>query len=204
MNGRSTFESGYMVTYASLGIPCITMDAIMDRVKERAGTMQISLPETQKNNGYSWMPAKIPDKSSPLIAFGLTGDNREIEFGPVANLLATSKKNLLCYVALATRLKRTRTIGAPAARGMEFGATIVGCQAVTLTDVASPPLNNRPTPTMVNIKISSDLEALNGGGSLNPGDGAGAENGRRWLEAYRLCQDRCEYLKHFNNPRHHK
>jgi len=157
--GKSEFDSGYMVTYASVGVPTAVFQSLVASIQVGSGQATVDVPKLQENDGYSWMPMKIPPPSSPLKAYALLNQG-EADAGQVSELLKVVEESLLCYVTLSVRLKHTRARTAPDSRRFDLAATVTSCQIIATTKLCSPPLNSNITRHLVDIRVSQELEEI--------------------------------------------
>jgi hypothetical protein len=158
-DNKSRFASGYMVTYVSLGIPEEAYKFIESRIKASSGT-RVDTPKLDYYDGYAWMPAKVPDEASPLTASGIDQNGDLVDFGTALEVLKATRRSILCYGTIGMRLKHTRPRGAPNVNKFDLGITVTAVQLIGLTDIKSPPLNNRVNKTLIDVRISDELADL--------------------------------------------
>jgi hypothetical protein len=171
MAGKSEFVSGYLATYASIGIPDVTMEFIERRVKgaiNLAGSVEN--PKLRHNGGYSWMPIKLPNeiKVSPrgesiavptIDVFLSDSKGTVLEVGNILEVFRALKRNLMGYATVSIRLKHSRARQQPNTRSFEMAMTLAGFQITDVTELSSPPLGNITRGHLIDIHASDALMA---------------------------------------------
>src|SRR5882724_633471 len=154
--GKSSFESGYLVTYASVGIPESVFNAILEKIRLASTSSTMEPEKVTHHDGYAWMPMKLPSEDK-IIVHGVDDKGSEVEIGPLADLVSESGWSILGYGAVTFRMKQSRARGAPPTNKFSLAATISALQAVDLTRLSSPPLLNKARGMMVNKQMSQGL-----------------------------------------------
>ena len=158
--GKSTFVSGCLSTYASVGIPEKSFDFIMKRIRASADPRtKVQLPKVQHNDGYCWMPAKIPHvvktgalgkvTVSPVIHMSFYDGEFEYDAGNILDVFMNVGKSLVGSCTFSARLKHSRPRNAVDSHQFDLGLTITGFQMMDTTELRSPPLNNIPSGRLV-------------------------------------------------------
>ena len=173
----SKFPTGYMVTYASVGIPVGIYNVIMSKLRSAvAGKVKIELDKAQHNDGYVWFPTKLPNpikldrgnitnNKCMTTVYVYTKEEGSQEAGDLLTYMRAVGQSILCYATIAMRLKHTRRKTAPDNNVYQLATTLVGVQAIDITSLSCPPLNMQAGAALVNVEASSRLmHAMTSGG----------------------------------------
>src|SRR5882724_2937166 len=168
-NDSNMFPTGYMVTYASVGIPEDIYRVIVKKLESAVGSkVRIELDKAQANDGYMWFPIKLPnpvkvDRGNVVnnrcmtTVYVYTEDGGSQEAGDLLNYMTTVGQSIVCYVTVALRLKHTRRRNMPDSNVYQLAMTLVGVQAVDVTDLSCPPLNTQTGSALVSVPASNRL-----------------------------------------------
>ena len=184
--GKSTFMSGYLSTYASVGIPEKSFDFIMKRIRASADPRtKVQLPKVQHNDGYCWMPAKIPHivktdalgkmTVNPVIRMSFYDGEFEYDAGNILDVFMNVGKSLVGSCTFSARLKHSRPRNAVDSHQFDLGLTITGFQMMDTTELRSPPLNNIPSGLLVRRAANSELIKMFSSTEGTERDGKGKE-----------------------------
>jgi len=160
MGGKAHFETGYMITYASVGIPTQVFNVIVREVERSSPEYNVRFNKVVEHDGYSWMPVKIPAPYSPLMVIIKKGKDYTSISSILDFMLSMNGQSVMGYGAFSFRIKHTRASNMPDNNAYEFGLTLIGFQATDITKRCAPPLNNRPAARLVDIDVSDALQAV--------------------------------------------
>ena len=157
--GKSTFNSGYLVTYASVGIPEAVFSSIVDKFRSGCEGSSIELEKATRHDGYVWMPVKLPT-DDPILAYVVDSEGDEVEVGKLLDLIAESKSSMKGYGTITLRLKQSRSRTAPSSNKFSLAGTLSAIQITDVTSLSSPPLYNKAKGMLVDVRMSQGLSEL--------------------------------------------
>lgn len=140
-NNGSKFDSGYGITYVSLGIPIKVAEWIKKLVKEQLRGGAVTFDETSVNAEYLWLYAKIPNASKkPLVPTFLYDEVRGKKRVDFMRSLRAIHGNFTADAGLGVKL--TKSEGEAFSRektykiSLTLGTILIGSR----TKISSPPL----------------------------------------------------------------
>ena len=146
-DGSSQFTTGYGVSYVSLGIPKVTMDVLLGALEDEfkecpwAADTTYTVSKLQENDGYSWLPVKIPETLAGSAMEGARG----IPVHSVPELIKSAGKSIVCDAFVSMRLKRVLRTKIRNASPWELAMTVTYVQVSSFTTKSSPPIYNTPS-----------------------------------------------------------
>lgn len=106
VTSTGNFSSGYLVTYASIGIPTPVMNVIIAKIRSNAGVSpEVTFDKLSTHNDYSWLPCKLPSVPLNAVANLPSGP---VALGPLATVMRGARSSMLIHGTLSLRLKHTR------------------------------------------------------------------------------------------------
>ena len=157
--GKSTFNSGYLVMYTSVGIPEAVFSSIVDKIRLGCEGSSIRLGKVTRHDGYAWMPMKLPT-DDPILAYVIDSEGDEVEVGKLLDLIAESKSSMKGYGTITLRLKQSRSRTAPSNNKFSLAGTLSAIQVTDIMSLSSPPLYNKVKGMLVDMRISQGLSEL--------------------------------------------
>ena len=143
--GKSTFNSRYLVTYASVGIPEVVFSSIVDKIRLGCEGSSIELEKVTQHDGYTWMPMKLPT-DDPILVYVVDGEGDEVEVGKLLDLIAESKSSMKGYGTITLCLKQSRSRTTPSSNKFTLAGTL---SAIQVTSLSSPLLYNKAKGMLV-------------------------------------------------------
>nr|QBH67426.1 hypothetical protein UE_1360 [Ustilago esculenta] len=134
---KSVFKTGYMVTYASVGIPTEVYHSLEMKIK-KAGH-EFECPKLTEYGDYCWMPVKTPEE----LSFTMFVDGNARDMHHLGRFMQSLGRSVIGNIGLSMRLKLMTPKSAPAMSPYELGATIVSYHVRTVTKLSSPPINSK-------------------------------------------------------------
>lgn len=134
---RSTFKTGYMVTYASIGIPSGVYRSLEEKIRKTGHKFQCT--KLTEHDGYCWMPVKTPEE----ITFTMFVDGSARTMHNLGKFMQSLGRSVIGNIGLSMRLKSMTPKSQPDISPFELGATIVSYHVRSVTKLSSPPINSK-------------------------------------------------------------
>jgi len=159
LDKKSRFNNGYLVTYASIGMPESVYQVLTDKIRPYAGGDHPLIPKARVHSGYVWLPVKVPD-ARPINIWVQDEDGKPEELGTIVDFFKAIQQSMIGSATLAFRLKRIAKDVHLGSNEYELAATLTAFQPTDVTELQSPPLNNQASKILVRTAISSRLAGI--------------------------------------------
>lgn len=151
--GENKFESAYLVSYVSIGIPSKRFDWLRTNIS--AGKQKVSYANFVENQGYHWVTAKMVQDVT--IDMYDPNDNVIVSYGSACEVMQGIQQSIVALVGANVRLKKTYKEGDKKPNAFELSVVVSSIQMYDVTQTSSPPLISTSSLDVMALKPSAAL-----------------------------------------------